>query len=122
MDKLLPLTNYTVEMHTRLNGVDGKKTEMKVQTMERTAGGDGSPYICLKDVERNEDGSFTKESALPLRLFNALDAEEIEWFFDDTAVSIDDSGYFVPGRSGRLKAVAHYKDRSISVYKNIIVR
>ncbi len=123
MDKLLPLTTYTIEMNTRLNGVDGKKTVLKALTMKRTAGGDGSPYICLKDVARNEDGSFTEASAFPLRLFNALDALEVEWFFDGVAVSVDASGYFTPGKSGRLKAVVHYEDGSrISVHKNIVVR
>ena len=87
----------------------GKAYSRSFITMKKAVG-DGSPFIFLKNVERNADGSFTVDSAFPLRLVNARGARSIEWFFNGKAVRVDESCFYTPSKSGVLKAVLRDKD------------
>ena len=68
------------------------------------------PYIYLYSVARNTDGSFPSGTRLPLRLYNAKDAEDIVWTMDGREVEPDGSGYYVPEKSGMLRASAVFPD------------
>lgn len=73
------------------------------------------PFIYLYYVQKNSDGTYPAGSLFPLRLYNAYDAEEIEWFYDGQPVSTGENGYFTPGASGEMKAVVHYQDGSKAI-------
>lgn len=84
---------------------------------------DGYPFIYLNSASRNSDGSFKKGSRLPLRVFNAGEAKEVIWYYDDHVLSSDGSGYFFVEGSGTIKAVITYADGTRDIIsKNITAR
>ena len=77
----------------------------------------------MHDMARNADGSFPSGTGFPLRLYNAADAESVEWTMDGTPVETDGSGYYVPQQSGVLEAVARFPDgREFRVSKYIGIK
>ena len=68
------------------------------------------PYIYLYNVARNSDGSFPKGTRLPLRLYNAAEAEDIVWTFDGDGIAPGPGGYYILEKSGVLKAEAVFPD------------
>lgn len=106
---LSPSARYTVSIGYSVGNVTGRVRIRNIITHPRTP---LSPYIFLYDIRRNRDGSFPPGTALPLRLYNAYDAESVTWTKDGVSVSPDKSGYYVPDKSGMLEAVARYSDGS----------
>lgn len=122
LDGLTPQSTYQIEIYYQDDALNGRSYTNVAATMKKKVG-NGTPFISFKGVERNADNSFTARSALPLRLVNALDAESVEWYFDGKPVVVDGSGFFTPGKSGRLKAVLRNKNGGESVIiKTINVR
>ena len=81
------------------------------------------PFIYLFNIPKNEDGSYPAGSKFPLRLYNAYDAEAIEWEMNGEAVSTDGSGYYTPTASGELRAKIYYNDGTTSIVtKNIVIK
>lgn len=81
------------------------------------------PYIYFGQVLRGSDGSFSKDSRIPLQVFNAPDTERIEWFFNGKAVSEGSDGYFTLPGSGILKARIHSAGGDINtIIKEIQVK
>ncbi|MGN1210750.1 MAG: hypothetical protein ACI4TM_03635, partial [Candidatus Cryptobacteroides sp.] len=73
------------------------------------------PYICLKGVERNDDGTFTKSSKIPLVVWNGSGMKSVEWKLNGKAVKTDADGYFTPAAGGKLMAVVTWDDGSQDV-------
>ena len=107
---LVPRTAYKVSVRFGAEGIMGPPKTANFTTKSMY---DGSPFIYLASVTRNEDGSFPKGSDLPLRIHNLRDAESVKWYFDGREVSVDGSGYFKVWSSGMLKAEIHYSDGSV---------
>lgn len=121
LDSLTPRTAYAVRLTCVIDGKEGNSAYADFTTKSTVAG--GKPYIYLKYVGRNGDGSFPVGAKLPLRLYNATDAMEIEWTMDGKPVSPGAGGYYIPTASGVLKATARYEDGSEeTVVKEIIIR
>lgn len=104
---LKPSSTYTVSISYSIGGVSGRVRIRQISTHPATS---YPPYIYLYNVARNSDGSFPKGTRLPLRLYNAADAEDIVWTMDGEEVTVGESGYYVPGKSGMLRAVAVFPD------------
>lgn len=111
IEGLEPGQTYTVKVvFAGDNGLEGKEDTKSFMTA--SVHEDSAPYIFLKCVDRNEDGSFPPGCALPLRVFNALSAEGIVWTYDDVEVRTGADGFFHPAKSGLLKAEIVYPDGS----------
>ncbi len=106
-EDLEPSTTYNVSISYSIGGVSGKVRIRQISTHPSTS---YPPYIYLYSVARNTDGSFPSGTRLPLRLYNAKDAEDIVWTMDGREVEPDGSGYYVPEKSGMLRASAVFPD------------
>lgn len=115
LDGLEPRTSYTVTISFVKNGVSGKEGVASFMTSSDNG---GYPYIYLKNVKRNPDGTFPIGSRLPLRVYNAIGAKDILWTFNGGWISTDASGYYKVKKNGTLKAVVTWEDGS----KDVIVK
>lgn len=107
LDGLEPAVRYKLGIHYEQSGVTGKEVTRYFVTNQSRG---GYPYIYLKYVERNTDGTFPSGAKLPLRLYNASDAEAVVWTMDGETVKVGADGYYTPRKSGLLEASVLYKD------------
>ncbi|MBR1706679.1 MAG: M6 family metalloprotease domain-containing protein [Bacteroidales bacterium] len=123
IEGLTPSTPYKVELCcVSGSGIPGKVNPNAAFTT-RTAPRSGQyPYIYLKDVERNADGSFPAGAEIPLRVFHAPAAEGVTWLWDDVPVRPGGNGLFRLTRSGTLKAVVSYGEGNETILKTITVK
>lgn len=88
------------------------------------------PYIYLGsgtgDSElslRGSDGSFIKGARIPLKIYNAPELRECEWYFDGRRTGPDADGYFELNESGTLEARLLFEDgHRETIRKEITVR
>ena len=81
------------------------------------------PFIYLNGVSRNSDDSFAAGTRIPLRLYNAADAEAVQWYMDDRPINHEGDWYYTINESGTLKAVVIWDDGSMDVItKEIVVQ
>ena len=107
---LAPSTAYTVSIYFKKDELKGETEEIKFTTSAKRAM--NYPFIYLKYVTRNDDGSFPAGTKFPLRLFNATDADGIVWKYDGEEISTGKNGYFTPEKSGVMTAEIYYGDGS----------
>ena len=115
LDGLEPRTSYSLNIAFVKDGVAGKEGNISFMTSSDNG---GYPYIYLKNVQRNPNGTFPVGSRLPLRVYNAVGAKDILWTFNGTLVNVDDSGYYRIKTDGTLKAVIYWDDMT----KDVIVK
>lgn len=122
LDGLSPRTPYKAKIFFRAGGISGKvNEECRFTTKSYYTG--TYPYIYLPDTERMGDRSFERGAKIPLRVYNAPDAEGVTWTFDDKHVSPAADGYYTLTASGLLKADIAYADGSHEILvKQITVR
>lgn len=121
LEGLRPQTGYNFSLLLRGVGSDRFSVGDKFVTKVLHSG--SYPYIYLNGAVRNADGSFPAGSRLPLRVFNAADAQRIRWTFDGTLLVPEADGSCVLSRSGLLRAELFYDDgTSESIFKQIVVR
>ena len=107
LEGLDPKTSYTVLISFSMNGIVGK--EGAVSFLTNTDNG-GYPYIYLKNVLRNPDGTFPSGSRLPLRVYNTVKAVQVSWYLNGTRIKTDAQGYYTLTEGGTLKAVVTWDD------------
>ena len=73
------------------------------------------PYIYFGSVDRNENGTFKNGSSLPLKVFNAHQAQEIVWKFNGATIYPDKNMYYNVSKSGKLEAYICWEDGSEDV-------
>lgn len=118
LEGLIPGTSNKVEISV---GENGAWTSFSFVTKKYKEG--SYPFIFLKNVKRNSDGTFEKGAELPLRLYNAIGAVSTTWSLDGEEISTSGNGYYKVEKGGVLKAVANYEDGSTdTVIKEITVR
>lgn len=121
LEKLTPGVNYMLRLSS--GDTSGNTSEFTERFTTKPVRINKIPFIYLSYTERNADGTFPSGSKLPLRLFNATDAETVLWYMNDEEVKTDGSGYYIPSTSGTLKAEIIYKDGSRAfVCKKINIR
>ena len=113
VEGLLPKTKYTVRIYCVQDGVEGNSAVGDFTT--KTATENGTPYMYLRYVERNDDNTFPIGVKLPLILFNATDAVQTVWTMDGKTVQAGEDGYYTPSASGLLKASVTYEDGTVDI-------
>lgn len=120
LDDLEPRTSYTVTFSFVIDGVSGKEGSASFMTASYSG---GYPYIYMKNVLRNPDGSFPAGSRLPLKVYNAVGAADIEWSLDGKVIRTGADGYYELLSGGLLKVVVSWEDGSRDVIlKELTVR
>ena len=118
IEGLEPSSSYTVNVNFVSEDYIGEKVKQSFMTKRRQSS--SYPYIYLSNVERLSDGRFPSEVALPLRLFNAGDAEEIRWTFNGEPIEVGDDCYYRPVRSGTLRAHIFREDGTEEIIAKVI--
>lgn len=119
-ENLEPAHLYTVNVGFSIGGITGRVTIRQIDTHPETG---NPPYIYMYGIPRNPDGSFPAGTGLPLRLYNSVNAESIVWTMDGKEISAGPGGYYVPEKSGELKARAVFPDgREYRVSKYIEIK
>lgn len=106
-------TSYKVYVNFLDGDYVGETAELSFMTKRKQ--NDGYPYICLQEVTRTDDGAFPVGAKLPLRLFNAREAKEIRWTFNDSPIVAGPGCYYLVKRKGILKAHITWEDGSEEV-------
>lgn len=120
LEDLNPKTSYTVTVSFTTDGVTGKEGSISFMT---SSGNAGYPYIYMKNVQRNPDGTFPYGCRLPLRTYNSVDSEKVTWSFNGKEIKTDASGYYKVTEGGTLKASVYWEDGSTDILvKEIIVK
>lgn len=121
LEGLAPGTAYNVRLTASTDGGGGFSASHAFRTWSVPA--NTPPYIYLNSAGRNPDGSFVKDAAIPLRVFNATGAAEMRWYFDGRRIDAGADGFFHPDRSGVLKVeILWEKGGSDIIIKKINVR
>ena len=100
---IAPMTSCVVNIAFSDGGVQGEA--VKTTFMTKTQSFD-YPYIYMENVDVNR---------LPLKVFNAEGAEEIQWKFNGVQISRDKDFYYRPKSSGTLTAYVYWTDGSMDV-------
>ena len=122
IDDLEPTTAYKAQLLCRKNGIPGPVyTDTFTTKSDKKA--DSYPFIYLKGIERGSGGTFAPDTPIPLRVYNAPDADGVSWYFNGSPISPWKDGYYHLTRSGELKAVISYPSGSTeTIIKKIVVK
>ena len=114
IEGLSPNTEYSVTV------TDGRYTSTRtIKTKSYYPG--SNPFIYLVDAERDESGRFVRGTSIPLRVYNAPDAQRIEWLFRGSPVTVAEDCRFTIKASGILVAKIHYADGSVDIIEKEIL-
>ena len=117
---LTPKTAYKAEIYA--SAEDSQVKIGSVSFTTKTANGI-HPAISVTAAGRNEDGSFSKDTELPLAVNNAADAKDTEWLFDGKKIEKGKDIFLTVEKTGILKAVLTYSDGTQRcIYKKIVVK
>ncbi len=108
LEGLSPKTAYKTSIFFREGDYTGKTSEVNFTTKSMIEG--SYPFIYFQNVTRNEDGSFPKNTEIPLRVYNLSDVDGITWYFNRSKIETAGNGYYTLTRSGELKADIVYKN------------
>lgn len=115
LENLKHTCSYQVNIIFKTGGISSKEVTVNFTTKREY---DNHPFIFLNNVARNEDGSFSKGTMLPLIIFNHKDCKDIQWYMGNTGISPGANGYYKLSSSGKLKAIITNKDGS----KDILIK
>ncbi len=121
LEGLSPATAYRIVIKVICNDgtVHSKTDSFTTKSLQKGV----RPFIYMRTVKRNEDGSLPRDGKLPLRVYNAQEAEAVEWSFNEKPITPGSDGYWHVSGSGMLKAIVHYSDGSTDVIaKELTVR
>ena len=113
IEHLMPQTEYQI----RISVTDYDDRTFSVTQPVRTKAyvKDVHPFIFLAPEGRNEDGSYTRGTSIPLRVFNVLDAGNTEWYFDNVRIVPGNDSHFTLNSSGTLKAIVFHSDGATDI-------
>lgn len=109
---------YTVSINFSIEGICGKQTEVSFMTTKKSIV--DWPYIFVGKKKANEDGTFNIGTKIALRTYNTVDAEAVNWTFNDSTISPSGNGYYTIQESGVLRAYIYWKDGSQDIIEKKI--
>lgn len=111
---------YTVSICFEIGGAVGESASVSFMTRRKPSV--SWPFIHIGNAERNSDGTFPAGSRLPLRVYNATDAAEVEWFFNGRRITTEGDGYYTIKEGGELKAKVIWEDGGTdTIVKQIVI-
>lgn len=112
---------YTVEIWFERFDLEGEVKEVSFLT--KRAPQVSWPYIYLNSVSRESDGSFLAGTRIPMRLYNASEAVQVDWYMDDQPIMHEGDWYYTLNESGTLKAIVRWEDGSVDIItKKVVVK
>lgn len=78
------------------------------------------PYIHF-GKSANEDGTFSIGAKIPMRVYNASQAEAVEWEFNGKKSGPGGNGYFIVSEPGTLRAIVYWPDGSTDILEKEII-
>lgn len=99
---------YSVSIAFEIKGVAGKSASLSFMTKKAPAV--DWPFIYMNNAWKSPEGKISKGTRLPLRVYNASGAAEIEWSFNGRPISVGGNGYYTVTESGTLKAHITFTD------------
>lgn len=121
IEHLDPDTQYHVELLAKDSGgaSHGLRTDVTTKVMPKGV----PPFIFLNVSDRRDDGTFVRNPAIPLRVYNCDDVVSVSWYYNDISIFPDTDGYFHPTAGGVLKAIIIHNGSGPSIItKEIIIR
>jgi hypothetical protein len=109
---------YTVSVHFQAGEISGEKRSTSFMTSK--ASPVQWPYIFVGKNKTREDGSFAEGTKIALMVYNASQAEEIRWTFNDEEIAPEGDGYFTLENSGTLRAHVSWEDGSEDIIQKTI--
>ena len=109
---------YTANIYFQIEDIEGEKRSTSFMTSK--ASPVEWPYIYLGKNRAQEDGRFAKGTKVALMVYNASNAKEIRWTFNDKDIFPEGDGYFTLENSGVLKAYISWADGSQDIIEKKI--
>ena len=120
LEDLELLRSYTISISFNIGIIVGKNVEKSFMTSRKTS---DYPYIYMKNIAKNEDGSIVKGTRHPLWVYNTFKAAEIKWFFNGKEIKRGPDHYYHLQESGSLEARVTYEDGNTDIIiKEITVK
>ncbi|MBP5720788.1 MAG: M6 family metalloprotease domain-containing protein [Bacteroidales bacterium] len=116
LEGLSPSTPYTLQI--KLTCKDGSAHSYSMDFVTKSRPEHARPFIYLKSLSKREDGTYPAGERIPLRVYNATGAKQVQWFFDDIRIAPGLDGFWYLQTSGTLKAWVWYEDGS----KDVIIK
>lgn len=109
---------YTVSVHFQAGEISGEKRSTSFMTSK--AAPVDWPYIFVGKNKALEDGSYAQGTKIALMVYNASQAEDIRWTFNDEEIAPEGDGYFTLENSGTLRAHVSWEDGSEDIIQKKI--
>lgn len=136
VEKLMPTSDGRLTvMPDSLSGGTAYSTLATVYTRDAAYSKSGSfktmvidnrntvPFIFFSGGVRNKDGSFNPGARFPLYVYNATQAKEIKWYFNNGPARTDSEGLFTLSGNGTLRAEVTWEDGTADVIvKELTIR
>lgn len=109
---------YTVSVWFEHDGMTGESISISFMTSRVSPV--PWPYIYVGKVPFKEDGTLAPGTRIALRVYNATDAEEIIWNFNDKFITSEGDGFFTVNESGVFTAYIYWEDGSLDILEKKI--
>ena len=109
---------YSVSVWFESDGVASQSR--KISFMTTKSAPVSWPYIYL-GKKANDDGTYDIGTKVPLRVYNASAAEEIEWEFNGEDISPAGDGYFTIEEGGVLRATVYWEEGGADTLEQHII-
>ena len=109
---------YTVTICFEIDGTKGESKKVSFMTSREVPV--SWPYIHFGKAA-NEDGTFDIGAKLPMRVYNASEAEAVEWEFNGKKSGPEGDGRLTVTEAGTLRAIVYWPDGSTDILEKEII-
>lgn len=109
---------YTASIYFEIEDVKGEAKTTSFMTSRKAPV--EWPYIYLGKGNANSNGTYDKGTRVALRVYNAAEAQMIEWTFNRKGIKSEGDGYYTLTENGILKAYIYWEDGSVDILEKTI--